>query len=130
MTNDDHPPPRSSVPVPVPMPVSVSDGSAPHRRLRLVAVLDVPAEHLAAFRRYEDLVLPLLAEHGGRLEQRLRTGDGCTEVHLVSFAGRDGYESYLADPRRAAYRQRELRGVELASRFLEVSEVDPVRPAE
>ncbi|MEQ4300487.1 hypothetical protein ABNF97_03675 [Plantactinospora sp. B6F1] len=124
MTNDDQ---LSHRP---PVPNTRLNDSTPHRRLRMVAVLDVPAEHLTAFRRYEDLVLPLLTEHGGRLEQRLRTGDGCTEVHLLSFAGRDGYESYLADPRRAVHRQEELRGVELTSRFLEVSEVDPVRPAE
>ena len=56
-------------------------------------------------------------------EARRRTADGRTEVHLLSFAGRDGYESYLAEPRRAAYRGEELAGVELASRLLEVSEV-------
>ncbi|AVT40715.1 N-acetyltransferase [Plantactinospora sp. BB1] len=101
------------------------DGSEPRSRIRLVAVLDVPEEHLAAFARYEERVLALLAGHGGRLEQRLRTGDGRTEVHLLSFTGRDGYDSYLADPRRAAYRAEELPGVELAARVLEVSEVQP-----
>ncbi|MDW5327316.1 hypothetical protein [Plantactinospora sp. KLBMP9567] len=104
------------------------DGSEPRSRVRVVVLLDVPEEHLSAFGRYEERVLPLLAEHGGRLEQRLRTGDGRTEVHLLSFTGRDGYDSYLADPRRAAYRDEELPGVELAGRVLEVSEVvDPVR---
>ncbi|MGI5146429.1 GNAT family N-acetyltransferase [Plantactinospora sp. CA-294935] len=104
------------------------DGSEPRSRIRVVVLLDVPEEHLSAFGRYEERVLPLLAEHDGRLEQRLRTGDGRTEVHLLSFAGRDGYQSYLADPRRAAYRDEELPGVELAGRVLEVSEVGPVRP--
>jgi hypothetical protein len=42
--------------------------------------------------------------HGGRLERRLRTTDGRTEVHLLRFASRAGYESFLADPGRAAYR--------------------------
>ncbi|GAA3752265.1 hypothetical protein GCM10022225_40860 [Plantactinospora mayteni] len=101
------------------------DGSEPRSRVRVVVLLDVPEEHLTAFGRYEDRVLPLLAEHGGRLEQRLRTGDGRTEVHLLSFTGRDGYQSYLDDPRRAAYRDEELPGVALAGRVLEVSEVDP-----
>ncbi|MFC6019188.1 GNAT family N-acetyltransferase [Plantactinospora solaniradicis] len=99
------------------------DDPDPRLRIRIVVRVDVPEEHLPAFLRYEDRVLPLLADHGGRLEQRLRTADGRTEVHLLSFAGRDGYESYLADPRRAEYRSEELAGVELASRLLEVSEV-------
>ena len=52
---------------------------------------------------YEDEVLALLVEHGGRLVARLRSSgeDGApTETQLITFAGGAGYESYLADPRR------------------------------
>ena len=54
---------------------------------------------------YEDTVLALLGEHGGRLLQRARTDgtDGApTEVQLIEFASPDGYQAYLADERRTA----------------------------
>ncbi len=74
-------------------------------RLRLVAIVDAPAEHAAAVRGYEDRVLALLDGHGGRLEQRLHSVDGRTEVQTISFADEAGYRAFLADPRRAAYRE-------------------------
>ena len=49
-------------------------------------------------------MLALLGRHGGRLERRLRGTDGQTEVHVIRFDGRAGYESFLADPDRAALR--------------------------
>lgn len=61
----------------------------------------VPEGGLAAFDAYERAVLPLLADHGGRLERRLRTPDGRTEAHLVSFPGDPEFAAYRADPRRA-----------------------------
>jgi hypothetical protein len=62
----------------------------------------VPEEGLGAFEAYESAVLPLLADHGGRLERRLRTPDRRVEVHLVSFPGDEDLARYRADPRRAA----------------------------
>lgn len=60
------------------------------------------AEALAA---YEDKVLALLGEHGGRLVQRARA-DGAEgrpdEIQLIEFASRAGYDGYLADARRTA----------------------------
>lgn len=60
------------------------------------------AEALGA---YEDKVLALLGEHGGRLVQRARA-DGADgrpdEIQLIEFASQDGYDGYLADARRAA----------------------------
>ncbi|WP_239133980.1 GNAT family N-acetyltransferase [Rugosimonospora africana] len=98
------------------------DGPSAAPRLRVAVVVDIPEEHRDAGQRYEDLVLPLMASHGGRLEQRLRTEDSCTEVHLLSFASREGYEAFVADPRRAEYRE-QLGDVRLTSRVLEVHEV-------
>lgn len=60
------------------------------------------AEALAA---YEDKVLALLGEHGGRLVQRARAdgSDGRPdEIQLIEFASRSGYDGYLADARRTA----------------------------
>ena len=45
-------------------------------------------------------VLPLLAECGARLERRLRSLDGCVEIHIVSFPSREALDRYRADPRR------------------------------
>lgn len=89
------------------------DGTAKHHfhklldgapRLRLVAVVDASPADAPAVRDYEDWVLALLDGHGGRLEQRWFSSDGCTEVQTISFAGEAGLDSFLADPRRAAYR--------------------------
>ena len=83
---------------------------------------DVPAEGVAAFQEYESHVLPLLDRHDGRLERRLRSADAQTEVHVVSFGSRVGYESYLADPERVARRE-QLAGVDLRQRIVEVGDV-------
>lgn len=98
------------------------DGTPAAPRLRIAVVVDMPEEDREAGQRYEDLALPLLARHGGRLEQRLRTEDSSTEVHLLSFASREGYDAFLADPQRAEYRE-QLGEVRLSSRVLEVHEV-------
>ena len=96
-------------------------GDAPPA-VTLVAVLDVTPEGVDAFRRYEALVLPLLGRHGGRLERRLRSRDGRTEVHVLSFASRAGVDAYLADPERAGHRAL-LDGVTLEQRVVEVADV-------
>ena len=92
------------------------------RRVTLVVVIDLPDGGVDAFRRYEDAVLPLLPRHGGRLERRLRSADGRSEVHVVSFASDAGCASYLADPRRQAHRAL-LDGVEVVQRLLQVEDV-------
>ena len=90
--------------------------------LTFVMVADLPPDAVAAFQHYESLVLPLLARHGGRLERRFRTEDSLHEVHVVSFASREGYEAYLADGERQSYRT-VLDGVEVAQRLMLVREV-------
>ncbi|MFJ8582702.1 hypothetical protein [Micromonospora sp. NPDC093277] len=89
--------------------------------LRLVALVDLGADPEAG-RRYEDAVLALLGRHGGRLERRLRTGDGRTEVHVIGFATRAGYDGFMADPDRAALRA-ELGDRAPTTRVLEVHDV-------
>jgi uncharacterized protein (DUF1330 family) len=66
-----------------------------------VLVARIPRAGVEAFQRYEAAVLPLLAEHGGRLARRLRTDGGEVEVHVVEFASAGAFDSYRADPRRA-----------------------------
>jgi molybdopterin biosynthesis enzyme len=91
-------------------------------RLTLVLVVDLPARSVSAFRSYEDQVLPLLARHGGLLERRLRTADGRTEVHVLSFADQTGYQAYVEDPERAGHRTL-LDGSPYDQRLLDVTDV-------
>jgi hypothetical protein len=74
-----------------------------------VIVARIPADGIAAFQCYESAVLPLLADHGAVLERRLRSADGCTEVHLTRFPSAVAFTGYRDDPRREA-QQRLLRG--------------------
>ncbi|MGS2619762.1 GNAT family N-acetyltransferase [Micromonospora sp. LZ34] len=96
--------------------------TAPAAAVRLVALVEFPADAAEAGQRYEDSVLGLLGRHGGRVERRLRTGDGGTEVHLIRFDTRDGYDAFLADPERAGLRAA-LGDAAPTTRVLEVREV-------
>ena len=84
----------------------------------MVVVVDVPADGVAAFQRYEDHVLPLLDRYGGRLERRLRTPDATTEVHVLSFPADSAYRGYLSDPERSGHRG-VLDGVAITQRVVE-----------
>jgi hypothetical protein len=74
----------------------------PNAGVTLCAILRVPEMGLAAFRAYEDAVLPLLKDHGGLLRQRLRTDDGLSEIHVIWFPSSSHFDAYRSDPRRAA----------------------------
>jgi len=65
-------------------------------------IVRIPAEGINDFRAYEDAVLPLLPEHHGRLERRLRSPDGTIEMHIISFASDADFQNYRNDPRRTA----------------------------
>ena len=92
-------------------------------RHTLVVIAELAASAVEPFAAYERRVLPLLDRHGGRLERRLRTADGRTEVHVLSFASRGGVQAYRADPERVALGPL-LDGLELSQRVLEVHDVD------
>lgn len=96
------------------------DGPPAPSRLRLVAVVDFLPGEAEAVVRYEDAVLALLPRHGGLLEQRMRAPEA--EVHVISFASRDGLASFLADPDRRRLRT-EFADVTLTNRVLEITEV-------
>jgi len=72
-------------------------------RLTLVLIARIPADGVERYQRYEAAVLPLLAEHGGRLERQLRRAGGEVEVHVVSFDSPDAFAAYGTDPRRAQH---------------------------
>ncbi|MFE0425538.1 hypothetical protein [Streptomyces sp. NPDC058953] len=62
----------------------------------------VPEGGLGDFEGYERVVLPLLAEYGGRLERRLRSVDDRVEAHLVTFPDGKDLDAFRADARRVA----------------------------
>lgn len=83
---------------------TASDGAS--GELLLVAVVEMTPGHLAAGQRYEDAVLGLLDRHGGSLERRMRDLGSSTEVHVIRFRSRAGYESFMVDPDRLDHRDR------------------------
>jgi uncharacterized protein (DUF1330 family) len=74
----------------------------PENALTLVLIARIPPSGVEAFQAYEDQVLPLLNEHGGRLQRRLRNEPGTVELHIVSFPSEAALQNYRSDPRRAA----------------------------
>jgi enamine deaminase RidA (YjgF/YER057c/UK114 family) len=103
-----------------------AEAVVPQAPLTLALVVDLATDAVEPFEAYERRVLPLLERHGGRLDRRLRTADGRTEIHLLSFADRAGYDAYLADPDRAAA-GRLLDGLDVRRRLVEVTDADPSR---
>jgi uncharacterized protein (DUF1330 family) len=74
---------------------------------------------------YEDTVLELVAGHGGRVVQRVRT-DGAEgaplEIHLLEFPSEAALDAYMNDPQRAALADARERAIERT----EVYRADPV----
>jgi len=93
--------------------------------LTFVVVARIPPGGVERFQRYEDAVLPLLTEHGARLERRLRSAAGDMEVHVLSFAAAESLAAYLHDPRRAAHRDL----LESSGAELELIEVEDIPTA-
>jgi hypothetical protein len=71
---------------------------------RIVALVEMAAGHVEAGRRYEDQVLAMLGRYGGTVERRLRSEDGASEVQILAFESRHGFEGVLADPERLSLR--------------------------
>lgn len=78
----------------------MSDDAA--NALTFVLIARIPPEGVEAYQAYEDHVLPVLAEHGGRLQRRMRNETGTVEVHIVSYPSDAVAQAYRSDPRRAA----------------------------
>ena len=72
-------------------------------KITLVITAKIPIKGVPAFQKYEDLVLPLLPQYGGVLEQRLRNDDGTLEVHIISFDSQSSFDDYRNSPERAKH---------------------------
>jgi hypothetical protein len=77
--------------------------AVPQSSLTLVMIARIPPEGVSTFAAYEDHVIPLLAEHGGVLQRRLRSGDGLVEIHVVCFPSALAFAKFREDPRRARH---------------------------
>jgi uncharacterized protein (DUF1330 family) len=63
---------------------------------------------------YEDRVLPLLRDHGGRVLQRTRSAGAAgdpLEVHVLEFPSEDALSAYTDDPRRMAMKDERERAI-------------------
>ena len=94
----------------------------PSGELLLVAIVEMGPGDAGAGQQYEDAVLGLLDRHGGSVERRMRSTDSSTEVHLIRFRSRAGYESFIVDPARLNYRDR-LGDAAPNTRVIEVREL-------
>ena len=67
----------------------------------------------AELRRYEDVVLPLLDEHGGRLLARetvCRASEhDPLEVQMIELRDQAAFDGYMSDPRRLALEDQRAR---------------------
>lgn len=70
--------------------------------MRRLVTIDLSDADVPVFDAYEATVLSLLDKHGGRLEMRVRSLDGCSETHLLFFPSAQAFENYRADPIRVA----------------------------
>jgi hypothetical protein len=69
----------------------------------LVLIARIPPEGISTFATYEDHVFPLLAEHGGVLQRRLRSADALVEIHVVWFPSAAAFARFREDPRRGKH---------------------------
>jgi hypothetical protein len=94
----------------------------PSGELLLAAIVEMAPGSAAAGQQYEDAVLGLLDRHGGSVERRMRSMDSATEVHIIRFRSRAGYESFMADPDRLDSRDK-IGDAAPTTRVLEVREL-------
>ncbi len=71
-------------------------------KLSFVVIARIPKDGVGFFQIYEDRVLPLLKEHGGELQRRMRNEDGTIEMHVVVFHSQAALDAYRDDFRRTS----------------------------
>jgi hypothetical protein len=102
--------------------MTTPSGNDPSGGMLLVAIVEMAPGNAATGHKYEDTVLGLLDRHGGAVERRMRSVDSATEVHIIRFRARAGYESFMVDPDRLEYRGR-IGDAAPTTRVLEVREL-------
>ncbi|WP_033345713.1 hypothetical protein [Catenuloplanes japonicus] len=92
--------------------------------LLLAVLVEMHDDAVPEGHRYEDGVLALLPRHGARLERRLRTPDGTTELQIIRFTAREGLDAFMSDPDRLTLRAT-IEPLAPAARVFEVADVVP-----
>lgn len=70
----------------------------------ILVQIDLSGADLALFESYEARALAVLGQHGGRIEERVRTVSSTTEVQLLYFPDEAALSAFRSDPSRAALR--------------------------
>jgi hypothetical protein len=65
----------------------------------LTFVARVPHHGVDDFLNYERQIIPVLIEHGGQIERRLRSTDERVEIKVVRFPSQDAYDALTRDYR-------------------------------
>ena len=80
--------------------------------IQIVALLYAGEGGKQAMRAYEKRIMPILAEHGGRLVSASHPTDpgqdDPDEVHIVHFDAMANLEAFRADPRHAALKAQRM----------------------
>ena len=65
--------------------------------------VDLSMADVDVFDSYESVALPILREHGGALEARVRDAGNALEWHLVRLPDRASWQAFRDDPRRRGH---------------------------
>jgi hypothetical protein len=99
--------------------------AVPPTSVTFVLIARIPPEGISTFTTYEDHVLPLLAEHGGVLQRRLRAADGTVEIHVLWFPSVAALARFRKDPRRVQHAPK-LTDSGASIELLQLEDVTPV----
>jgi hypothetical protein len=77
--------------------------------ITLCAVFRIPSAGREAFQTYEDVVLPLVADHRGISQRRPRSHDDAAEIHITWCRSASHFEVYQAHPRLPRYSRLQAR---------------------
>ncbi|MEQ1857252.1 MAG: DUF1330 domain-containing protein [Longimicrobiales bacterium] len=83
----------------------------------LIVELWIAPERRAEFENFEAAAAEIMASHGGRIERRLAMRQEAVanppdEVHIVTFASREAYESYRGDPALVPLAEQRARAIQ------------------
>ena len=83
--------------------------------IQIIVLLYAGEGGKAALKAYQEEVMPIFHEHGGRLVSASHASkprdDDPDEVHIVHFGSLEDLEAFRADPRHAALKEKRLYAV-------------------
>ena len=70
--------------------------------MRILVHIEIPEDGIDLFLAYEEQVLPLIPNHGGKLISRYQSENGEEEFHVLEWPSPEQFENYKNDPQRLA----------------------------